>query len=80
MIRLHRKNNEGKRLRERVPAKKCNARALMLARRRRHTKTDGHYPSKKFSYKTRCIRCGVGMSYNKDIRRYLVKGKIVSVA
>ena len=78
MIRLHRKGSEG-RFREHVPAKKRNDRALMLARRRRHTKADGHYPAKKFSQKTRCVRCGIAMYYNKDARRYFVKGKAVLV-
>jgi len=59
----------------RLPPKKRNNRTLMLARQRRHIRVGGiveHYPKKKFSYKTVCSECGVKMSYNKDLGRYII--------
>jgi len=59
----------------RLPPKKRNNRALMLARQRRHIRVGGiteHYPKKKFSYKTVCSECGVKMSWNKDLGRYII--------
>ena len=59
----------------RLPPKKRNDRALILARQRRHIRAGGiaeHYPTKKFSYKTVCSECGVKMSWNKDLRRYII--------
>jgi len=59
----------------RLPPKKRNNRALMLARQRRHIRVGGiteHYPKKKFSYKTVCSGCGVKMSWNKDMGRYII--------
>ncbi len=53
----------------RLPPKKRNDRALMLARQRRHIRVDGvaeHYPKKKFSQNTTtCTECGVKMSYDE---------------
>ena len=56
----------------RLPPKKRNDRALMLARQRRHTKAESHQPKKLFSINTSCIRCGIRLSYNKDLRKHIV--------
>ena len=74
MIRLHRKGSE-RRFRKRVPAKKRNNRALMLARQRRHIRVGGiaeHYPKKKYALKTTCSECGVKMSYDRDLKKYII--------
>ena len=79
----------------RMPPKKRNDRAIMLARQRRHVRTGAtgrtdfaqslrmyrsrskdvvveHYPEKKFAYRTTCTECGIGMSYDKQTRRYII--------
>lgn len=59
----------------RMPPKVRNDRVLMLARQRRHVRVDGiaeHYPEKKFSFRTTCTECGIGMSYDKQTGRYII--------
>ena len=58
-----------------LPPKKRNDRALMLARQRKHIRVGGrteHYPRKKFAGRTSCIDCGIKMSYDIDGRRYII--------
>ena len=72
-------NGEGEMKRDpktgRLPPKKRNDRAIMLARQRRHIRAGGiteHYPKKKFVDRTTCSECGVKMSYDIDRRRYII--------
>lgn len=46
----------------RLPPKKRNDRAIMLARQRKHIKVQGiteHYPINKYVYKSSCSECGL---------------------
>jgi len=59
----------------RLPPKKRNNRALMLARQRRHIRVGGvteHYPKKKYAARTFCSECGVKMSYDLDTKKYII--------
>ena len=59
----------------RLPPKKRNDRALMLARQRRHIRVQGvtqHYPKKEFANRTTCSECGIEMSYVFDSQRYII--------
>jgi hypothetical protein len=31
-----------------------------------------HYPEKRFSYRTTCTECGVGMSFDKQTGKYII--------
>jgi hypothetical protein len=55
-----------------LPPKKRNDRALMLARERRVCRSrKAHSPIKKFAYHTRCVDCGIKLSWNPIFKKYV---------
>jgi hypothetical protein len=71
VVKTHSRNPLHRR-RKRLKAKERNETAIRADYNRRPCASAGHHATKKHSWRTNCLDCGISMSWDKDLKRYSI--------